>query len=287
MPDANDSETATKAESSAEVLNPGGRTAADDILQRFRVVLVRPQGAANVGAVARAMKNMGFKDLALVGTSKRRQASAKTTAVHAADLLATASRFATIEQAVGDCTLVVGTTAQGGAYRDAPEGADDIADSLLAVARRGRVALLFGPESHGLTRSDLRACQRLVRIDTAAEYDSLNLAQAALLLFYELRRHALAAQAMGQAEEGRAAARAIEIFRLEEQMRAVLVEIGFLNPQNPDRIMFVLRRMLGRAVLRPLEVRVLLALVRQVKWCTSVVEKARRAGLIAQKRERS
>ncbi len=266
---------------------PGGDSAPSSggdaaVLHNFRVVLVRPQGAANVGAVARAMKNMGLRDLALVGTSKRRQASARTTAVHAADLLGTARRCASVDEAIGDCQLVVGTTAQGGAYRGDPESPAEIAAELLAVARRGRVALVFGPESHGLTRADLRVCQRLVRIDTASEYESLNLAQAALLFFYELRR----ACESGGGAAARAAAPAAAVIQLEERAHELLTRIGFLNPQNPDRIMFVLRRMLGRAVLRPLEVRILMAVVRQMEWCAEVVDKARAAGLIGRDGDR-
>jgi len=247
----------------------------DAVLRRVRVVLVQPQGAANVGAVARAMKNLGVSDLALVGTSKRRVAAAKTTAVHAADVLERARRTKSIAEAVADCNLVVGTSAQGGLYREAPESPQAISADILGIARRGRVAIVFGPEHHGLTRDDLRSCQRLIRIDTADDYTSLNLAQAVLLVCYELRR-----QLPGPASAAPVAAAAGDLKRLEDRMRHALLDVGFLNPQNPDRMMFVLRRMLGRALIRPFEARVLLALAGQLEWCGRAARAAKSAGLL-------
>ncbi len=256
--------------------------ATDDVLRRIRVVLVRPQGAANLGAVARAMKNMGLTDLCLVGTSRRRVAAASTTAVHAVDLIAGARRVGSIADAIADCNLVVGTSAQEGPYRREPETPEEIADELLAVARAGRVAIVFGPESHGLSREDLQHCQRLIRIDTAQEYASINLAQAVLLVCYELRRHAAAPAGAAR----RPAATAADIARLDARMKSALLEMGFLNSQNPDRIMFALRRMLGRAVLRPLEARILTALAGQLQWCATAARAAKEAGIAIPKSQR-
>lgn len=246
------------------------------LLQRIRVVLVRPQGAANVGAAARAMKNMGVSDLALVGVSRRRVAAAAMTAVRAVDVLEGARRVRSIAEAVADCHLVVGTTAQGGHYRAEPESPEAIAGDVLSVAAAGRVALVFGPEHHGLTRDDLSHCHRLVRVDTAEDCPSLNLAQAVLLLCYELRRAAVGAPA---SRAPYAAACAEDVARLEAQMKAALLESGFLNPQNPERILSVLRRMIGRAVVRPFEAQVLLALARRLRWNAAAAAAARRAGI--------
>ena len=245
-------------------------------LRAIRVVLVRPQGAANVGAAARAMKNMGLDDMVLVGVSRRRVAAAAMTAVRAVDILERAPRVRTIAEAVGDCHLVVGTSGQGGLYRAEPETPDEIAGDILAVARTGKVALVFGPEHHGLTREDLSFCHRLLRVDTAATCPSINLAQAVLLVCYELRRHAGRGIPTGVAHP---AARADELARLEGQMKAALLELGFLNPQNPDRVLSVLRRMLGRAVVRPFEAQVLLSLARRMRWNAAAAAAAKSAGL--------
>ncbi len=248
-------------------------------------MLVRPQGAANVGAVARAMKNMGFDDLALVGTSRRRIASAATTAVRAGDILDRATRWGSIGDAVADCNLVVGTSGQGGAYRDSPETPEEISTDVLSVATTGKVAVVFGPEHHGLTREDLEHCARLTRIDTSSEYPSINLAQSVLVVCYELRRQAMAVSDSAPRLTG---ANAAELARLESKMKGALLDMGFLNPQNPDRIMFVLRRMIGRAVVRPIEARILLGLAHQMQWCADAAAAAKRAGLsIAGRRDAS
>jgi len=239
----------------------GGGDPAAEGLRSVCVVLVRPQGAANIGAAARAMKNMGLRDLRLVEVSARRAAAALPIAVHARDLVETARHCRTLAEAVAECGLVVGTTKRGGLYRRRAETPAALAPLILAQAARRPVALVFGPENHGLTRDDLRCCQRLLTIDSDDEYGSLNLAQAVLLCCYELRRHATGAPA-----EAVEPAAAEEVQRLMEALTASLLAIGFLNPQNPDPILFALKDLFGRAILRPYEVRVLLGLARQIEW---------------------
>jgi len=242
----------------------GGGDPAAAGLRSVCVVLVRPQGAANIGAAARAMKNMGLRDLRLVEVSARRAAAALPIAVHARDLVETARHFRTLAEAVAECGLVVGTTKRGGLYRRRAETPAALAPLILAQAARRPVALVFGPENHGLTRDDLRCCQRLLTIDSDDEYGSLNLAQAVLLCCYELRRHAAGAPAGAAGEVEPAAAEDVQ--RLMEALTASLLAIGFLNPQNPDPILFTLKDLFGRAILRPYEVRVLLGLARQIEW---------------------
>ena len=234
-----------------------------DVLTRVRIVLVRPRDAMNVGAAARAMKNMGMLQLTLVKPAVRAVATAATVAVHARDIVARARTVETVAEAVGDCHLVVGTTCRGGLYRAAAETAESLAPVLARCARDGRVALLFGPEDHGLTNEDLKHCQRLMTVDTSAAYPSLNLAQAVLLCCYELRR-AVAAET--HAAESRTRAPAADVQFMLARVQAALLRIGFLHPQNPDHIMFALRRVLGRAELEPADVRILLGIARQIEW---------------------
>jgi tRNA/rRNA methyltransferase len=232
-------------------------------LAGIRIVLVRPKGAANVGAAARAMKNMGLADLALVRPARGWRRGA-VMAVHARDLLDRARVADSIADAVADCHLVVGTTCRGGPYRAQAESPETLAPVILGRAAAGRVAILFGPEDHGLANEDLKPCQRLLTIDTSDEYSSLNLAQAVLLCCHELRRAALAGvQPMG---EFAAAAPAAAVELLFERLQLALLRIGFLNRQNPDHIMFAIRRLLGRAGLDDAEVRILLGLARQIEW---------------------
>jgi tRNA/rRNA methyltransferase len=209
------------------------------------------------------MKNLGLRDLCLVSPRARSTMVARAMAVHAHDVLSSARSAATIADAVADCHLVVGTTCRGGSYRAAAEDLVAAAPEMVAAARRGRVALLFGPEDHGLTNEDLQCCQRLVSINTDPEYASLNLAQAVLICSYELRR------AIGIAPvepDRRPAASVVEVERMLQHLERALLKIGFLLPDNPAHIMLALRQLFGRTTLDEREVRIFLGLARQIEW---------------------
>lgn len=237
--------------------------AVDDGLSNIRIVLVRPRGSANVGAAARAMKNMGVGGLTLVQPAVRRFAAAAAMAVHARDLVSNARVVASVVEAVGDCVQVVGTTCRGGPYRDGAEDPEVLAPQMLEAAAAGPVAVLFGPEDHGLTNDDLRFCQHLVTIDTDRAYTSLNLAQAVLLVCYELRR---AARAGRRPSHAVVPAPAAAVQRMYQHLQRALSSIGFLHPQNPEHIMFALRRLFGRTALEDHEVRIWLGIARQIEW---------------------
>ena len=230
-------------------------------LNNIRVVLLRPRGAANVGAVARAMKNMGLRDLVLVHPALMKSFWAKAMAAHAEDVLHSVRRCNSIGDAVADCGLVVGTTCRGGLYREAAEAPRIAAPRVVAAAATNRVALVFGPEDHGLSNEDLKACQQLIAIPADPAYPSLNLAQAVMVCCYELRL-AMA----GEPQATRELARAEQVDRMFEKLRAALRSIGFLHPDNPDHIMFAFRRFLGRAELEARDVQILLGLARQIEW---------------------
>jgi tRNA/rRNA methyltransferase len=244
---------------------PGAGSAVphDVVLQAIRIVLVRPRGAENVGATARAMKNMGFRDLTLVRPELRRRFWAQAMAVHAGDVLASARTVDSLVEAVADCGLVVGTTCRGGLYRCAADPPRAIAPEILACASNGPVALVFGPEDHGLTNADLKYCQRLITIPTTEEYPSLNLAQAVLLCCYEIREEAWSGREMPQREP---LARAADVEFALDRLQASLLSIGFLNRDNPEHIMFAFRRVFGRAGLEERDVQILLGLARQIEW---------------------
>src|SRR5262245_4139649 len=256
-----------------------GRAAAER-LSNIRIVLVRPLGSANVGAAARAMKNMGLGQLTMVRPAVRRFAAAEAMAVHARDVLRNAQKVATLGAAVADCALVVGTTCRGGQYRATAEPAQAIAPILLEAAAHGPVAVLFGPEDHGLTNHDLRVCQRLISIDADPAYASLNLAQAVLLVCYELRRAAQSSQ------PGRLAlvpAAAADVQRMYHPLQRALLSIGFLHPQNPEHIMFALRALVGRTGLADHEVRILLGIARQIEWAAGQMGKSRPSSVVSRR----
>lgn len=230
---------------------------------RFAFVLVRPQSSGNIGAAARALKNMGFADLRLVAPRNYDAREAAARAVHAGDLLATAVLYPDLPAALADRTLVVGTTARGGSYRSEARAPRHAAAELVAASAANRIAILFGPEDFGLTNQDLKHCQRLITIPAAPEYASLNLAQALILVAYELR---LAVAGPPDAPADAEFAAAGEIDAMLARLERALITIGFLPADNPDHIMFTIRAMLGRGGLRPRELDILNGVARQVRW---------------------
>jgi tRNA/rRNA methyltransferase len=230
-------------------------------LDRLRVVLVRPKSSGNVGSVARAMKNMGLSDLALVSPRGYRRFSAAAMAVHAADVLDQRKVFPSLAAAVADAGWVVGTTCRPGSYRRRTMTPREAATEVLAVAARNRVALVFGPEDHGLSNDDLKICHELITIPAHSAYPSLNLAQSVLVCLYEifLARHP------ARGEPATLAASA-ELERMYRRLREALLRIGFLHGDNPDHILFTLRRIFGRARLEEREVAIWLGIARQIEW---------------------
>lgn len=247
--------------------------------ESFAFVLVRPLQAGNVGAAARALKNMGFGDLRLVEPAAKAGRAAATMAVHAQDVLRAARRYDGLRAAVADCTLVVGTTCRPGLYRAGALAVREAAAQLAAESAGNRVAIVFGPEDTGLVNRELELCQRLLTIPTAPEYPSLNLAQAVMVVAYELMMAAGGARELPRAQPY---APAGEVEAMLQRMSRALVAIGFLPADNPEHIMFALRAILGRSGLDERELDILNGVARQIGWFAeggfAKIEAKRRAG---------
>jgi TrmH family RNA methyltransferase len=222
------------------------------------VVLVRPARAANVAAACRALKNMGLRSLVLVDAPAV-PAEARALAYGAWDVLDAARHATTLREAVAACTLVVATSGKPDVEALTPRA---LVERAPALAGGGRTALVFGPESTGLRRDELDLCPWRVHIPADPAHASLNLAQAVLVLAYEIRLSAEAAapaSAAGLATSG----------ELEEAVSALgeaLLAVGYLNPSNPGAILAELRRLLARARPTRREVVLLRGLARQVEW---------------------
>lgn len=220
----------------------------------MRVVLVATRNPLNIGAVARAMSNFGFFRLYLVNPYEPSFLEARS-AVGAAELLANAKVFATVGEAVADCTLVVGTTAVGTREIRQPlkfleEGARAIHKSLRPpksgnTRKKSEVAILFGSEKFGLSNEDLSHCNWLLRIPTRYEHRSMNLGQAVAICLYELARNSKRAAPVS----GTNPATSGDIDRVADLLLHALELSGSMDSRSAVTVGQKLRRLMRRHAL--------------------------------------
>ena len=226
------------------------------------VVLIEPRKGGNIGSVARAMRNMGLQNLRLVRPLEQVTEECRQMAGKAIDVVHSARICDSMTEAIADHHLVIGTTSarqrQVGRPVQTPRG---MASRIRAQAVDQRVALVFGSERGGLNEDQLSRCQYLVSIPTNPAYPVLNLAQAVLIVTYEIwvgqPREADPAPALASEDERE------QMYRHLEQ---VLLQVGFLSSQNPDHIMRSIRKLLGRADLGSREVQILQGILSQLEW---------------------
>lgn len=241
-------------------------------LERVIVVLVATRNSLNIGAAARAMSNFGFPHLRLVRPWDPSWQEARS-AVGAAALLADAEVFATVSEAVADCTLVLGTTAvTAGGRRDLQHPLDRLEESatlarMHLAAAETRVAVLFGSEKTGLTNDDLSHCHRLLRIPTREQHISMNLGQAVAVCMYEFIRGVGEAQSAAAETPAQATpAQAGEVERLTQMMMETLQESGYITQGAEAAAEEKLRRELRRMPLTHHDAQLALGMVRQILW---------------------
>lgn len=228
-------------------------------LSRVRVVLVNTSHPGNIGAVARAMKNMGLSQLVLVDPVEFPSGEARARASGATDILEQARVVETLDDAVADCALVMGASAR---LRSIPwPGLDPraAAEKVGEVINDAEVALVMGRENNGLSNAELDRCNYLIHIPANPEYSSLNIAAATQVLVYELRMSLLEQAGLRDnrfhSDQPRATADDLE--RLYEHLQQTLTELDFLKPSAPRQIMRRLRRLYGRAELDRMEINIL------------------------------
>ena len=213
---------------------------------RLRIVLVEPQHPGNIGAAARAMKNFGLSDLALVAPHKFPHAEASAMAANAGDVLASARVFESLPEALADCSRVIATSARP-RYISVPVSTPNEWAALAAQGDEGegRIALVFGRERSGLTNDELDYAHRLIVIPTGNADSSLNLAAAVQIVAYEV------GMATGAAIPERIAAhRPVgqeEMERFYVHLERALTGTRFLDPRNPRLLLRRLRKLVGRA----------------------------------------
>lgn len=247
-------------------------------------VLVRPSRAVNVASACRALKNMGFSSLRVVGALPEAELREARGAAYAAwDVLDGSKVFADLESALADCALAFGASGKApwaGGTDDRPAQEDPawsprrLARFAIQLPAGTRLALVFGPEQRGLSHEELRLCQHVVRIPSDAAQASLNLAQAVLVIAYEL----FVAAQEERGPRGAASRPWSERAALEHTLahwREALQEIGYLKEPQPGRLLAELRRLLTRAQPSPRELELLRGIARQAAWAGRVA-RARR-----------
>jgi len=228
---------------------------------RVRIVLVEPREAGNVGATARAMKNFGFTDLWITGGGEERTDDVSSWwAVGANDVVLSATRVATLDEALADCHLTVATTAvreRKVLEQLTPHDVAELAAETLGDEHR--LGLVFGRERWGLSGREIALCQRTASIPTWPEFPTMNLAQSVAIFCYELGRGL-----RSKPEEKDPAPHQL-IQHLNAHARALFNEVGFFGDKSPDRMCAELQALAARAKLTTREASLLLSLLRHLE----------------------
>ena len=225
---------------------------------RIRIVLVAPSHPGNIGAVARAMKNMDLHELVLVQPRNFPHPDATARASGADDVVAAARSVPTLSAALEGCGLIAATTARERDQYFRVLDVREAAQRIVQAARGAPAAILFGAERTGLTNEDLEPAHLLIRIPASASYPSLNLAMAVQLVAYELFRARASVPAPTAAPPAAPLASVGELERLYAHLAQVLEEIDFRDrTQSGTHLMARLRRLLQRAELDQNEANIL------------------------------
>ena len=231
-------------------------------VDNISIVLHQPRHPENIGSVARAMCNMGFSRLVVIDPPNYDRNKILKLATHAAsDVVDKIRIYTDLKHALSHFNYVVGSTARLGGQRQVVNTPSQLAQKLVPISIENRIAMVFGPEDRGLSNEDIRNCHGLVNIPTD-EFSSLNLAQAVMIMCYEIFTAGLDKNTKFTP---RLASRH-ELDMMYEQLKDILVRINYINPENPDYWINKLRRFFSRLQLRAKEVSIIRGICRQVDW---------------------
>ncbi len=229
-----------------------------------RVVLVRTLSEGNVGATARAMLNMGLRDLVLVDPRIEDKVPVRWMAHGAAEVIDRCTTVSSLEEAVADCTVVVATTARRRRWRSWPLLDPPEAAKLLAgCTPESPGCLVFGPEDKGLSNEDLARCTHIARIPTSDAHTSLNLAQAVLLMSYELFQQTTPP---AEKRKQRQPADASQIDGAVLQLADLLERVNYFRGRSRMLVETTARQMLSKTSLTRDEIGLLRGGLRKLSW---------------------
>jgi tRNA/rRNA methyltransferase len=235
----------------------------------LRIVLVEPQDAGNVGAAARAMRNFGYGDLVIVEKVPARvDTISEWWASGAEDLVHSARRVATLEEALADCHLTVATTAARARDTYDPLTPKSLAEFASGTLGKGeRLAVVFGRERSGLTTEEVSLCQRSATVETNPAFPTMNLAVSVAVFCYEL------AGSLRSAQEPKESAPDDLLQLMHRRAFDLLRDVRFLYPDNPERVYRELRALAGRAHLTTREAALILAAISKLEYATRRAER--------------
>jgi TrmH family RNA methyltransferase len=243
----------------------------EEILKNIRIVLCRPIYGGNIGAVCRAMMNMGLTDLVITETKNFDYGEAQKMACWAGALLEARKQTNSLKDALQDCGVAYGATARLGLYRQHCKSPREWADEIIKEAVGGtKIALVFGPEDNGLNNEELGHCQRLIQIPSSERYRSLNLSHAVAICAYELF---IAAGGIVKVFEKSDEAQIAMKERMFEMWEEALLKIGFMSEDKSQHMMLGIRRIFGRGKLTEDDVRIMMGVARQMKWCADELKR--------------
>jgi tRNA (cytidine32/uridine32-2'-O)-methyltransferase len=234
------------------------------MLDQIRIVLVNTSHTGNMGSAARAMKTMGLTQLVLVDPQTLPDDSAMALAAGASDVLANARIVSTLDEAIADCGLVIGTSARSRTLSWPMLDPREAGEKAVVEGVKHPVALVFGRERTGLTNDELQKCHYHVAIAANPEYSSLNLAMAVQTICYEVRMHWLQDQAPEvESEADYPSADQLEGFY--QHLEQTLLKTGFIADDHPGQVMSKLRRLFNRARPETVELNILRGILTSVQ----------------------
>lgn len=228
------------------------------------VVLHEPQDLVNIAAVVRAMKNFGLRDLRLVQPAEYDTFRIEGIAHKTSDILRRVTQFATLEDALADCRFVVGFTARGRSAKQNAARPREAMPEIVAMADRGRVALVFGREDKGLSNAALDRCDRAVTVPTNPAHSSLNLAQAFCVAAYELFLHRGETAPLKPPRRSAPPATHAAVEETVAAAEQALDAIEFFKSRNPDVVMRTVRTVVHRTPLDAREAKLIKAMCMEV-----------------------
>ena len=231
-------------------------------LDNVKIVLVETSHTGNMGSAARAMKTMGLSNLCLVNPVIKPDSQSISLAAGASDIIKNAVVFSSLEEAIADCSLVIGTSARPRTLQWPNLTPKECGDKIIGEAVNAQVALVFGRERVGLTNDELQKCHFHVGIPANPQYSSLNLAMSVQVLCYEIRMSMLNLQD-NQSEPANLNAHTseypkdIDVERFYQHLEQTLLQTEFINANHPGQIMGRLRRLFTRARIEQQELNIL------------------------------